>query len=206
MALFSNTFNVPDFATHYYHPDDQPFRNLSDLEPNELKGVLNKLNSRKKHDAANKRVFGSRYMQFRYETETKLRELFVERGGEPEREHPHYFVLGECDWFSGLYSNSRMVQLALGGLNEKIVSFTYPDSFIAMRLGEKYGLPAHPLEPYHNKVFLLQELEPIVKRFGLPDGSDGGYDDYHTRKFEKYIEIQVWSDQPISGFLNANCF
>lgn len=72
-----------------------------------------------------------------------------------------------------------------------------------MRLGEKYGLPAEPLEPYHNRVFLLPELENIVKKHGFPDGTDDGHDNYHKRKFEKYIEIQVWSDHLVSEFLEV---
>lgn len=163
----NNKIEVPDFATHYYHPNDAPFKNLSDLGQAELTDVLENLKCRRKAEPANIRVFGPVYMQFRAETEAKMRALFMERGEGPERAHPHYFALGECDWFAGLYPANHEVRIRLEGLNPKVVSFTYPDSFVAMRLGGKYGLPAEPLEPYHNRVFLLSELKSMACQMAM---------------------------------------
>jgi hypothetical protein len=36
---------TPEFATHYYMTDRQPFLNLSDVEPARLSGVMSELNS-----------------------------------------------------------------------------------------------------------------------------------------------------------------
>jgi hypothetical protein len=196
--------NLPKHITHYYSAADKPFQNLSDLNPDELATVLAKLKQRKTENPAFKRVFGKVYMDFRQRTEAKLRELFVERGGKPDRQSPHYFVLGDCEWFAGLYPDPKTVTLDWQSLPPETTSFTYPDSFVSMRLGPDYGLPPEPLQPYHEKAFLLDELAYVVAEHGLPDGGlDEDYADYHKRKFEKYIEVQVWSDAPVAEFLKS---
>ncbi|MBV7266417.1 hypothetical protein [Erythrobacter ani] len=193
---------VPPEITHYYSRSDRPFQNLSDLPPGELAEVLAALNERKANNPDFKRVFGGRYMDLRRKTERKLLRLFKERGGKPGRQSPHYFVLGECAWFSGLYPDPEAVKLDWRTLAREQVSFTYPDSFISMRLGAEFGLPPEPLKPYHEKVFLLDELEDVVAEFGLPNGAeDDEYDGYHKREFEKYIEVQLWSDRPVVDIL-----
>jgi len=195
---------LPDNITHYYSCLDRPFRNLSDLTAGELALVLEKLNERKAKNPAFKRVFGKRYMDFRRRTEAKLRGLFQARGGKPEKQSPHYFVLGDCEWFSGLYPDPGTVKLDWRSLPIEAASFTYPDSFVSMRLGQDYGLPPEPLQPYHERVFLLDELADVVARHGMPDGSrDETYSGYHKRKFEKYIEVQVWTDGPVLDYLQG---
>lgn len=196
--------NLPSVITHYHSRADHPFQNLSDVNSNELAKVLEKLNQRKANNPNYKRIFGKKYVDFRLKTEAKLRNLFKARGGKPERQSPHYFVLGECPWFSGLYPDPETVTLDWRSLAREAASFTYPDSFVSMRLGPEYGLPPDPLQPYHERVFFLDELADVVEAHGLPDGSvDDEYEGYHKRKFEKYIEVQVWSDGPVTKFLQG---
>ncbi|WP_035900841.1 hypothetical protein [Labrenzia sp. DG1229] len=195
---------VPEHITHYYSRTDRPFQNLSDLDPEALSQTLAALRQRKSENPAFKRVFGNAYMNFRRKTESKLRELFEARGGKPERQSPHYFILGECDWFAGLYPDPGVVTLDWRFLPEESTSFTYPDSFISMRFGPEFGLPSEPRQPYHEKVFFLHELTDVVSQFGLPDGGAvEDYADYHKRKFEKYIEVQIWTDDPVAEFLQS---
>lgn len=196
--------NLPKHITHYFSGADKPFQNLSDLDPDVLATVLAKLKRRKAENPAFKRVFGKVYMEFRQGTETKLRDLFVARGGKPERQSPHYFVLGDCEWFAGLYPDPQTVTLDLPSLSPEVASFTYPDSFVSMRLGPDFGLPPEPRQPYHEKAFLLDELAAVVAEYGLPDGAVyEDYADYHKRRFEKYIEVQVWADGPVAEFLKG---
>ncbi|MGD1887370.1 MAG: hypothetical protein ACFB01_09675 [Cohaesibacteraceae bacterium] len=193
---------IPSKILHYYSRSDYPFSNLCDLEPDALASVLDMLNRRKVEQPGFKRVFGSAYMEFRRRTEAKMRKLFVQRGGKPERMSPHYFILGDCPWFAGLYPDTATIELDWQSLPREVVSFTYPDSFIAMRFVPDYGLPEEPLQPYHDKVFLTDEIEDVVAIYGLPDGGAGeAYEGYQTRKFEKYIEAQIWSDTPVAAYL-----
>jgi hypothetical protein len=101
----------------------------------------------------------------------------------------------------------REVVVPLGAFPPEVTSVTYPDSFTAMAFGPRFGLP-HQARPYHEQVFLLAELPELVARYGLPrDESDPVYDDYPMRPFEKYIEVQLWADEPLRAFLepNRNC-
>ena len=187
---------VPGFVTHYYLGDREPFLNLSDLAEPDLVDVLADLRSLR--TSGLRRVFGGRYMQLRRLTETRLRERFVEVGGRPERSAPHYFVLGESPWYRELSPTMRSVTLKLGDLPSDVTSFTYPDSFTAMALGPQFGLPRDP-KPYHERVYRIEDLERVVTEFGLPeDELDEDYTGYEHRPFEKYIEVQVWSDLPIT--------
>jgi len=193
---------IPTFATHYHLADKRPFLNLSDLAEPELTGVMQDL-ERRRASAGLKRVFGARYMHMRRLTEGRLYELFIRAGGMPERKAPHYFVLGSSEWYRGLAPDTREVVLPLADLPTGATSFTYPDSFTAMAFGPQFGLPLQP-RPYHEKVFRLAQLKDVIVQYGLPDGgTEDRYEGYAHRPFEKYIEVQVWSDNPIRSFLFA---
>jgi hypothetical protein len=70
-----------------------------------------------------------------------------------------------------------------------------------MGLIAEYGLPYEP-RPYHLRVFRLEELTHIVGAHGLPpDEEPVEYAGYERAQFEKYIEVQVWSDEPVRQFL-----
>jgi hypothetical protein len=191
---------VPDYITHYYLADKKPFLNLSDLSESELASVMGDLNGRRTSAPSFKRIFGRRYMQMRKLTEEKLRRLFIEAGGQPERQVPHYFVLGKSEWFKALAPGMREIPFPIKDIPTAVMSFTYPDSFTAMAFGPQFGLPQVP-RPYHERVFRIEELLNVVDEFGLPiDDSSEGHENYHLKPFEKYIEFQVWSDSPIKTY------
>ncbi|HEY0388128.1 MAG TPA: hypothetical protein VGC71_06800 [Gaiellales bacterium] len=194
---------IPDFVTHYYMPGTRPFLNLSDLPADELSAVLLTLDQRRQA-GEHHRVFGSRYMHLRRRTEARLLELFRLSGGRPERDSPHYFVLGESTWYRGLAPGMQAIVLPLTELPPTVTSFTYPDSFTATGLVADYGLPYEP-RPYHHRVFLIEQLPDVITQYGLPrDDPAPTYQGYQHRTFEKYIEVQVWSDTPVERFLQAS--
>jgi hypothetical protein len=140
-------------------------------------------------------------MDLRRLTEARLRELFIAAGGKPERPTPHYFVLGDSPWYEGLAEKMEHVQLPLAALPPDQASITYPDSFTAMGFGTQSGLGQQP-RPYHGRVFRLDELAGLIEQFGTPAPSrDGGYQTWTTWPAEPYIEVQLWSDEPISAYL-----
>ena len=193
---------LPDFATHYYFGGRRPFQTLSDLDEEHLAQVLCELEDARRA-GAHSRVFGGRYMQLRRLTERRLYELFVAQGGRPQRQTPHYFILGTSRWYQGLARDMREVRLPLTSLPGSATSFTYPDSFTAMAFGPQFGLPYEP-RPYHERVFRLRDLRSIVDRYGMPaDEPNPVYDGYERRPFEKYVELQLWSDAPIASLLGS---
>jgi hypothetical protein len=193
----------PAFVTHYHLPDKAPFLNLSELREPELSEVLEDLEGRRRSSQL-QRIFGRRYMELRRLTEARLHELFVQAGGKPERRAPHYFVLGASSWYRGLALGTQEVVVALSTLPFEVTSFTYPDSFTAMGFLPRYGLP-YEARPHHQRVFRMDQLLAVIERYGLPaDEAEPTYDGYQDRPFEKYLEVQLWSDQPIRELLDSS--
>lgn len=111
--------------------------------------------------------------------------------------------MGECAWFSELCPGPETVTLDWRSLPKEALSVTYPDSFVSMRFGPDFGVPADPLELYYERVFFMDELADMVAEHGLPDGNpDDAYKGYHTRRIDKYIEVQVWTDDSLARFLD----
>lgn len=190
---------MPTFVTHYHRARRAPFLNLSDLAADELTTVLTQL-AGPDEQALSARRFGPRYMALRRATETRLRELFIRAGGAPERTAPHYFVLGTCAWFKALYRDVAEVRLPLSALPSQVTSVTYVDSMTALGLGVTYGLPT-PDPDHADRVYRLEELEGLVRRFGLPDDAapadPAGYAGHQFQRIDTYVEVQVWSDEPV---------
>jgi hypothetical protein len=185
--------DLPDYITHYHLPDRAPFLNLSDLDDDRLAAVLSELAT----TGGSQRRFGPAYMRLRRGTERLLRERFLERGGRPIRQSPHYFVLGESAWFRGLYRDAREVRLRLVDLPADQVSFTIPDSITSMGLLARLG-HAQPIRPHHGAAFRLDELAEVVERYGRPDSpAPASYDGHQLEEFEHYVEVQVWSDDAV---------
>jgi len=176
----------PEFIVHYYEACQGPFRSLSDLSLEEAEAILQRI----RQDGivfASKR--GMDYLEIRKSLETQIRRLFIEKDGQPKRLRPHYFILGDCDWVKSWYREGREIKISLKTIDPKIISFTYGDSFPAMRYQDG--------KPYRGQVFTLRELPELIKEFGLPQvwNSEGRFGP------ERYIETQVWDDEVVMGFL-----
>ena len=176
----------PEFIVHYYEACQGPFRSLSDLSLEEAESILQRI----RQDGivfASKR--GTDYLEIRKSLEERIRCLFIEKGGQPKRLRPHYFILGDCDWVKSWYREGRDVRVSLKTIDPKIVSFTYGDSFPAMRYQDG--------KPYRGQVYTLEELPELIKQYGLPQVWNG------EGRFgpERYIEAQVWDDEVVMGFL-----
>jgi hypothetical protein len=190
---------VPNFVTHYYVPDRGPFLNLSDLADDYRLAVMTELMG-KRAQGQQHRLFGKRYALMRHQVETQLRDLFVGRGGHPSRMAPHYFVLGESAWFRGLAPGMKTVMLPVADLPSNGAGITYPDSFTAMGIGPEFGLP-HEARPNHGRVILLDELPWLIDTYGLPSSTaNADYAGYERRTDEHYVEVQLWSDEPVREF------
>ncbi|HWZ91494.1 MAG TPA: hypothetical protein VNW92_21680, partial [Polyangiaceae bacterium] len=151
---------LPDCAIHYHLADKAPFLNLSDLAEPELAVVISEL-ARRRAESGLKRIFGQKYIEMRRLTEARLHDLFVEAGGKPERSTPHYFCLGPCEWFRCLAPDMRQVVIPLSALPDHVTSFTYPDSFVAMGFGPRFGLP-QVARPYHDRAFRMSQLPEVI--------------------------------------------
>jgi hypothetical protein len=189
------------YVTHYYIEDRGPFRNLSDLDAETCVQVISELRSERMAGRQH-RLFGRTYMQMRRRDEDRMRDLFREAGGRPERLAPHYFVLGRSPWFRGLAADMRELRIPLDELPPLQTTVTYPDSFTAMGVAAEFG-PPYEARPYHGRVYRLDELPALVERFGVPDPpADEDYDRYAQRSMEKYIEVQARTDSAVRHLLS----
>jgi hypothetical protein len=154
---------------HHYEANQGSFRSLSDLSLEEAESILQRIR-REGIVFASKRNMD--YLGIRESLEEQMRQLFIEKDGHPKRLRPHYFILGSCEWVKGWYRDGREIQLLLKTVNPNVISFTYGDSFPAMRYQDG--------KSYRGQVYVLEELLGLVARYGLP---------------------QVWDDEPVKEYL-----
>lgn len=181
---------IPDVVTHNYDPGGVFLGNVCDLEPGEAECVLDRIRQ------SGRRQIKPNYLRRRFETEAWL---IAERhrllGGTP-RERPIYFFLGD---FADGKDPSRPCSLVmpLRMLPADVVTFTFPDSMASLPIGTR---DEHRQErrPYHGRVFSLNEIKEVIGEFGMPDAS---WMADHRRRFDRYVEVQVWDERPISDFL-----
>lgn len=177
---------IPDTLCHYYEQSRGPFRSLSDLPAEEAEAVLNEIRRRGEGFASQRKPD---YLTIRRELEDYVRTRFIEKGGQPERARPHYMILGRCNWLFGWYLHGCVLEIPLAQFNPAHVSFTYGDTFPAMRCADG--------KPYRRQVYTLAELPDLIACYGLPQ--DWNADGAHGP--DRYIEAQIWSDAPLRAWL-----
>ena len=174
---------VPDILSHYYARKRGPFRSLSDLPHEAAEDVLEAIRQRGDGFASQRKPD---YLVVRRQLEDLVRQRFIDKGGRPTRATPRYMILGQCDWVRDWYRDGDVLSVPLARFTQHSVSFTYGDSFPAMRHDDG--------KPHRKQVFTLEELPWLVAEFGLPqdrplDGPD------------RYIEAQVWDDAALSEWV-----
>ncbi|MCA0458149.1 MAG: hypothetical protein LCI00_29555 [Chloroflexi bacterium] len=177
---------VPTVLCHYYEAANGPFRNVSDLPRDEAERVLAAIRQSGRGFASQRKAD---YLAVREAVEARVRGLFIAKGGAPKRLHPHSMVLGACPWIQQWYVDGRELQIPLAHFAPQIVSFTYGDIFPAMRVQDG--------KPYRGQVYVMDELEALIRQYGLPQvwNADG-----HSGP-ERYIEAQIWDDAPLKHVL-----
>ncbi len=183
---------LPELLTHYYRPFSRPFLSLSDLPEPELSRVLDQI---AEHEPLPYRLTQPDYLPLRRRIEARMRTRFVEKGGRPDRQHPRYFVLGEFSrWES---DQSCKVQIPLRSVPACSVSFTLTDSFFNYRRANLRGVAIRK-RPYHEELYTLSELASQLEIYDLPTEE---WRSNRDRRFEVYVEAQLWSDEPIENLL-----
>lgn len=180
---------MPDYLTHYYEKATGPFSNLSHLPIEQAEQILADIRKEGKRFASQR---SSDYMQKRRALESRIRMLFEARGGRPKLEGPHYMILGSCAWLKEWYEEGQEIRMKLALFPGDCLSFTYGDSFPAMHINDG--------KPYRGRVYTIHEILGVIRRYGLPqswnpDGKCGP---------ERYIEVQVWDDAPLTEYLRLD--
>ncbi len=186
--------------THYYHQDDTPFQTLSSLSKGDALSVISNL--RERTGSVYRRFRNpEKYLQQRQETEEWVRNEFIQKGGQPMLSHPHYFVVERATWIEeGYHGQSSMVQFPLSTFRAEQVSFTYPDSMISYWLRSQSDKVFYQPE-YHGQVFVLSEIYDIIDKFRIPAAE---WRTETARKYDLFIEAQVWESIPSTCYSQAN--
>ena len=172
---------MPQKIYHYYEKKIGPFINLSDLPLEKANMIMDDIRQKGDSFVAQRTPD---YLVKRFMLKDKARELFISKGGKPERLRPHYLTLGSCmNEFKTLwFKECKELEIPLSAISSGAVSFTYGDLFPCMYAPDN--------KPWRRQVYTLEEIESVVEKYGLPqewnpDGKQG---------IVRYIEAQLWID------------
>lgn len=184
------------FLCHYFERDYGPFMPLTALPMENARQILTA--QRAAGTFHNPDIEG--FLQKRYDRDKNLRDIFMMKGGQPQRAAPVYMMVGEHRQWESAYENPAVIRIPLKEFDPLTVSFTYGDSFAILDpalFGE---------EEYWNKVYFADEIVDIIERYGFPsyveyDFKRGIYPtDKHIHQHLKYVEAHVWCDETLNKY------
>lgn len=179
---------IPAYLYHYYELKNGPFRNITEFGIKKAFDIQRKIS-----DGWNSKR-PPNYIDLRFGLEKRLKEQFISKGGKPNRDDPFYFTLGECEWAKSWYINPGVVKIRLSDFKSEHISFTYPDSMVSFQFCDEPKLATYRKDA-NGKVFLLNEIEEIIKVHGIP--TQEKWESQEEMKYDRYIEAQVWDDSVI---------
>lgn len=188
---------IPDLLVHYYLPDKKPFQNLSDIDGEEKKKVVEELNQRSEKGLM-KRAFPDWYFKQRKEAEENLLQEVKRLGGTPERNSPHYFCLGESIGMQYIYNhNYKTLVLPINQI-ESPIYFSIGDTLWTFSKSYKPNQDWNN-KWYQGKLYNYEEVSQIIREINL-DLSDKG----SLNKSQVFhIEALVYSDSEIEKWLQV---
>ena len=171
------------YLYHYFEKSKGPLLSLSALPMEKAVGIQSCIVSENKTFAANR---NEKYLPRRKELEGLVYKLFVEKGGKPEKETPHYFVIGECPWLATWYEEADFIKIPVSDFDLQTVSFTYGDTFPTFSPNVTDGME------YRSTVYTFEEILKIIGKYGMPQ------EKWDKSVFAQpcYVEAQVLSDEP----------
>lgn len=109
-----------------------------------------------------KRDSDGQYIFYRRMIENRMRTLFLNKGGKPIRQTPHYVIIGECEYCKSWYKVAEFIRVPIAELDLNTVSFTYGDSFPTFD-------PTHgDNSEYRQNVYTSDEIQVIIQKYGWP--------------------------------------
>lgn len=189
---------TPNFLTHYYDSESKPFLNIMDLFEDERLPIITSLNS-KYEKGLTRRAFPEWYLIQRKNAEKRIRELFIEKGGKPNRNSPHYFCLGKSNlWTKTYLERTKFVSIPISN-DEPDIFYSIGDSLWCFAKSED------PNQKWENQwfqgtLFTLDEVEAILEELEIdlhkPETLQG--------KKIGYIEAFIWCDKTLNDLLIKN--
>ena len=176
------------YLYHYYDKRSGPFKSLTALPKTEALTVLERIKRDRPSSQSAQRDTG--YISKRMNCERIVREEAVKKGVLMDIISPHYFVVEHSPWLSTWFEDPGVIKIQIEEFDTNKISFTYGDSMPTFSPRVKDG------KEYRKKVYTYKEILCIIDRYGLPqDWNDDG-----AHGPERYIEAQVWTDEPIKRY------
>ncbi len=175
---------------HYYDLDHGAFRTISDLPDEQALALEAKIRADKPDSQCASRF--SEYLHWRRHYEDILRDEFRKMGGRMERENPHYMVVEACPWLWSWYEKPALVKIPLEAFDPRTISFTYGDSH------PTFSPRCKDNKEYRKRLYDVDGIRDLIARYGYPQewNADGAFGP------ERYIEVQVWSDETIGKYVD----
>jgi len=189
------------FLYHYYEKSIGPFKALTSLPYEKARDILYAKKAQGKF--GNPDIEG--FLKRRYDSDRRLYDAFVLRGGKPKNTFPIYMTLGAHPQWESAYDEAAFIKIPLKEFQKDSVSFTYGDSFAIFNprlFGE---------EAYWNKIYFADEIADVIDRYGFPpyveyDFKKGIYPkDKPINHHLKYVEAHVWDDDVLKRFSAMPC-
>lgn len=182
---------LPEYLCHYYELENGPFRNITE------NGIEKALDIQRNISEGWNSKRPPNYIELRVGLEARLKEQFLSKGGKPNRNDPFYFTLGACEWAKSWYVHPGAIKIPLSKFEPEHVSFTYPDSMVSFQFHDEPKLATYRKKA-NGKVFLLNEIEEVIKLHGVP--SEKKWESEEAMKYDRYIEAQVWDNKIIDTY------
>ena len=172
------------YLYHYFERKTGPFVSISGLSLENQMEIQSQFTAPFLVENRNQR-----YYERRTELERLMRLMFIEKGGKPILDVPYYMAVGESPFLATWFEESEYVKIPISEFDLQTLSFTYGDAFPTFSERVADGME------YRKKIYLYDEILDIIQKYGLPQDSwDGTYES------PCYVEVQVWSDKPISRY------
>ena len=174
---------------HYFEKEKGPFKSISNLSDEDAESVLQRIREEKPDIFIAKR--SDDYLLKRRRFEEMLRNEFIKNGGKPERNTPHYMVVGEVPFFEKWYEHTECVSIDASDLDLSMLSFTYGDSH------PTFSGKINDGKEYRNRLYNYDEITEIIEKYGLPQI----WNPNHEYGPECYVEVQIWTDRGLEKWL-----
>jgi len=176
------------YLYHYYDRRSGPFKSLTALSEAKALEVLEKIKSDRPDSFTAQR--DAEYVSRRMNCERIVREEAMKKGILMDSPSPHYLVVEDSPWLGTWFEKPGVIKIPVDEFDTRKISFTYGDSMPTFSPRVTDG------KEYRRKVYTFEEILDVIARYGLPqewndDGSKGP---------ERYIEAQVWTDEPIMKY------
>ena len=177
------------YLYHFYDKRSGPFKSLTAIPKEDAFLVLENIKSERPHSLTAQRDEG--YITKRRNCERIVKIEAEKKGIIMDIPSPHYMIFEFSPWLSTWFEQPGEIKIAIEEFDTRKISFTYGDSMPTFSPRVTDG------KEYRKKVYTYEEILKIIDKYGLPQdwNDDGAYGP------ERYIEAQVWTNEPIIRYI-----